>query len=132
MFHITTSLDAIAYAEKISISAILTEEEKSILLTTLLDTIAVDLACLPPHAKVASAAISRMIDNEQRNPTSGTKAQKQGRKAKGIEDSAQVDAGRPEEGPEAPEGKTEGFTPAKDAGSPNRTEPLAEARACSS
>lgn len=125
MFHITTSLATIAAGEKIISSNNLTDDEKTILLKALLETIATDLASLPAHATVAGNALSRMIANDdRRNHAPGAKAQKQGRKAKGIEDSAQVDAGRLEEGPEAPSGQAEGIEgPPEVIGSNDRAEP---------
>ena len=129
MFHINTSLGAISAAETIASSLRLLDEEKIILLEALRETIATDLACLPAHAKVVNNAISRILLDYDRHSTPGNpKAQKQGRKAKGIEDAPSVAAEGTEEGPEAPSGPTEGVErPAEDPRGNDRAEPDTEA-----
>lgn len=112
MFNINTSVRLLLDAEKIKASRHLTNDEKIELLSAMRDSVAV-IPNLPKHALAVRQSLCRMVQDEtktddDRAGPAVAKAQKQGRKAKGVKEQTQVDTRRAEESPEASKGSSEG------------------------
>ena len=106
MIQIQDTLSLLVQAEQIMSSSLLTDDEKTSLITSLKDQLSLDIPGVPAHLVVARGAIERML-NDNDKPTAGTKRKAKARKAKGSQDAPEVDEGRTGETAEAPKGKTE-------------------------
>lgn len=119
MFNITNSVRLLLDAEQIKASRHLANDEKITLLVALRDSVNV-MPGLPAHMLAVRQSLGRMVEDEtkdnERAPAKPAPA-KQGRKAKGVKEPAEVASGRTEEATEAAPRPTEGVSgEAEDAG----------------